>query len=180
MMRWFAILVAAVLVVGLGAGSVKCRNELVALDVAAEAQWQQVESQLSRQHDLIPALVEITKGYASHERDTHTAIAAERAQGSPVPPAESPAEAATTLVRLLAVAEAYPDLKADRRFRDLQMEVSGTQNRVAVERHRYNELVAHYNARLRMLPWQLFAFELEEREFFEAEEADLEQPTVLF
>ena len=175
------IAVGIALLAAAAVGWAHLRNELVVLDVAAQTQWKQVENVLQRQHDLIPNLVEVTRGYAKHEREVLTQVADSRSRLLSAP-AKERVEAAvamdTALARLLAVGEAYPDLKADRRFRDLQFELAGAQNRIAVERKRYNELVGSFNARLRMLPWSLVASGFSEREYYSPPAESLAQPNV--
>lgn len=175
------IAVGIALLAAAAVGWAHLRNELVVLDVAAQTQWKQVENVLQRQHDLIPNLVEVTRGYAKHEREVLTQVADSRSRLLSAP-AKERVEAAvamdTALARLLAVGESYPDLKADRRFRDLQYELAGAQNRIAVERKRYNELVGSFNARLRMFPWILAASGFNEREFYSPPAESLAQPNV--
>jgi LemA protein len=154
-----------------GASVVGFQNDLVALSTAVDSQWQQVENQLVRQHDLIPNLVEVTRAYAEHESNVFREVTDARGRYEQAAGDSRVKEASgvqSTLVRLFAVAEAYPQLRADGRFRDLQIELAGTQNRIALERSRYNEIVGEYNARLRMLPWSIFAAGYAPKAYFEA------------
>jgi len=175
------IAVGIALLAAAAGGGVYLRNELIALDVATQTQWKQVENALQRQHDLIPNLMEVARAYAKHEREVFIHVADSRSRLLSAP-AKEQVEAAIALdravARLLAVGEAYPELKADRRFRDLQFELAGAQNRIAVERQRYNELVGTFNARLRMFPWSLVAFGFSEREFYSPPAESLAQPNV--
>ncbi len=136
-------------------------NRLVALDEARESQWAQVESVLQRRFDLIPNLVETVRGYADHEREVLSEVTRLRSQWGAAKTVEEKAEAATglqsALARLLVVAERYPDLKADRGFQNLQYELAGTENRINVERQRYNEAVRNYNTAIRQFPGSLVA-----------------------
>jgi LemA protein len=175
---WIAILAACV-ALGAGYGSVRIRNELVALDVAVETQWQQVENQLQRRHELLPKLVAVAQRYAAHEKDTLERLAASRAAYTSGDAGAKPrlaGELDGALVHVLALAESYPDLKADRQYGDLAYEIAGTQNRIALERQRYNEIVGQRNARLRQLPWSLFRGSMLERDFYEPPRETLADP----
>lgn len=161
-------------------------NNLVQLDEGVNNSWAQVENQLQRRYDLIPNLVETVKGYAAHEREVLTEVTRARAS---VGGAKTPTELmqanndlSNALARLLVVVERYPDLKADQRFRDLQIELAGTENRIAVERRRYNETVRTLNQKVRSFPTNLIAgmFGFEKRDYFEAPEAAQEAPKVDF
>src|SRR5437016_14345526 len=118
-------------------------NEMVAMKERVEAAWAQVENQLQRRNDLIPNLVEVTKGYATHEREIFDHVADARARliagGTREQRIEAANELSGALGRLLAIAERYPDLKANQQFARLSDELAGTENRIAVERMRYNE-----------------------------------------
>jgi len=161
-------------------------NNLVALDEGVNNSWAQVENVLQRRYDLIPNLVETVKGYASHEREVLTEVTKARAS---VGGAQTPSEImqannqlTNALSRLLLVVERYPDLKANQNFRDLQLELSGTENRIAVERRRYNDTVRTYNQKVRSFPTNILAgmFGFEKRDYFEAPEAAQEAPKVDF
>lgn len=178
-----AILVLVVLIVF----SVKgVYNNLVTLDESVNNSWAQVENQLQRRMDLIPNLVNTVKGYAEHEREVLTEVTKARAS---VANANTPEEAMTAnnelsgaLARLLVVVEQYPNLKADQTFIKLQDELAGTENRIAVERRRYNETVREINQKIRSFPTVLFAGLLgfEKRGYFEAPESAKQAPTVDF
>jgi LemA protein len=161
-------------------------NNLVHLDEGVNNSWAQVENQLQRRYDLIPNLVETVKGYAAHEREVLTEVTRARAS---VGGAKTPTELmqanndlSNALARLLVVVERYPDLKADQRFRDLQIELAGTENRIAVERRRYNDTVRTFNQKVRSFPTNMIAgmFGFEKRDYFEAPEAAQEAPKVDF
>jgi LemA protein len=161
-------------------------NRLVKSDEGVKAAWAQVETQLQRRLDLIPNLVETVKGYASHERETLQAVVEARSR---VAGATSVSEQAAAneqlsgaLARLLVVVEQYPNLKADQTFIRLQDELAGTENRIAVERRRYNETARDYNVQIRSFPTVLFAGALgfKGATLFQAEEGAARAPKVDF
>jgi LemA protein len=182
---WVALVCMALLVALSGGGvyaGVRLRNELVALDVAVDTQWKQVENQLQRQHDLLPKLAAVTRRYAEHEAGILEKLAEARAAYVGASAAQRPriaGEVDGVLSNVLALAESYPDLKADAQFRDLSYEIAGTQNRIALERMRYNEIVGLLNARLRQLPWSLLAAGIESAEFYEAPREKLADPELV-
>lgn len=161
-------------------------NRLVSLQEAIASAWAQVQSQLQRRNDLVPNLVEVTKGYARHETEIFTRIADARAAMLSAGTREQQIEAADqmsgALGRLLAIAERYPDLKADRQFARLSDELAGTENRIAVERMRYNEAVREYNTTVKRFPTVLYAGALgfKEERYFEAAPGAKEVPKVDF
>jgi LemA protein len=149
--------------------------------VAVDSQWSQVENQLERQHDLIPKLLTLTRAYAEHERGVFEKLADARSRYLQAPPGQKPSEARSVdmaFAEVLLVAERYPDLKADQQFRDLSYEIAGTQNRIALERKRFNDLVALHNARIRQVPWRLLAVDMEARAFYAPPEGGLSDPKV--
>ncbi|MEI8242154.1 MAG: LemA family protein [bacterium] len=158
-MKPLLVLIGLVAVVAIGA--VMYRNGLIARDEAVRANWSQVDTQLQRRADLIPNLVATVKGYASHEKEIFERIAEARshllAAPGPAAKAEASAEMNSWLGRLLAIAENYPNLKADGSFIRLQDELAGTENRIAVARTRYNDGVRIFNAAIRGFPGSLFA-----------------------
>ena len=178
------VLVVLVVLVGLFFwlgynGLVKRRNQV-------DNAWSQIDVQLKRRHDLIPNLVETVKGYAAHERGTFEAVTAARAnainaQGAP---AQAQAENALTgaLKSLFAVAEAYPDLKANQNFLNLQEELTSAEDRIAYARQFFNDSVLSYNTQIQKFPTVLLAgmFHFEKREFFDAAPEDTETPQVQF
>ena len=131
-------------------------NRFVSQEEAVKAQWAQVQNQLQRRNDLIPNLVETVKGYASHEKEVFQQIAESRAKLSGAQtPADTIAAAnqqSAALARLLVIVEQYPNLKANEQFNRLSDELAGTENRIAVERMRYNERVQEYNTSRRQFP----------------------------
>jgi len=172
-------LVALLLAAGGTYSWIRLRNELVALDVAVDTQWKQVENQLERQHDLLPKLAAVARRYAAHEAGVLEKLAAARAAYAGANADAKPRLAGQVdgvLANVLALAESYPDLKADQQFRDLSYEIAGSQNRIALERQRYNEIVGVLNARLRQVPWSLVADGLESASFYEAPREQLADP----
>ena len=136
-------------------------NQLVALRENCSASWAQVETVLQRRYDLIPNLVETVRGYAKHEKAVLEEVTRLRSQWGAAKTTEEKAQAATQLEagigRLLLVVERYPDLKASANFRDLQTQLEGTENRIAIERQRYNDAVRAYNIRVQQFPASLVA-----------------------
>jgi LemA protein len=161
-------------------------NKFVGQEEAIKAQWAQVENQLQRRNDLIPNLVETVKGYAQHEESVYKDIADARTQLlNAKSPEESIAAAnrqSSALGRLLAVVENYPQLKANEQFNRLMDELAGTENRLAVERMRYNERVQEYNTSRRQFPANLTAkvFSFKEYPFFQAPPDAKTVPKVTF
>lgn len=161
-------------------------NRFVGQEEAIKAQWAQVENQLQRRNDLVPNLVETVKGYAAHEKEVFADIADSRARlagaGNPEETIAAANAQSSALARLLAVVENYPQLKANEQFNRLMDELAGTENRIAVERMRYNERVQEYNTARRQFPSNITAgiFGFEEYPFFEAPEAAKEVPKVNF
>src|SRR5687767_15256832 len=149
-------------------------NRFVTQEEAIKAQWAQVQNQLQRRNDLIPNLVETVKGYAQHEQQVFSDIAAARskllAARSPEETIAAANQQTSALGRLLAVVENYPQLKANEQFNRLMDELAGTENRIAVERMRYNETVQAYNTSRRQFPANLTArmFGFKEYPLFEA------------
>jgi LemA protein len=140
---------------------VSINNRLVALQENSHTAWGQVETVLQRRYDLIPNLVNTVKGYAKHEKDVLEEVTRLRSQWGSAKTVDEKVKAAGqlegTLSRLLLVAEQYPDLKANANFHDLQYELAGTENRIAVERQRYNEAARDYNTAVRQFPGSLVA-----------------------
>ncbi len=161
-------------------------NRLVLLDEGVTAAWAQVENQLQRRFDLIPNLVNTVKGYAEHEKEVLTAVtnARSRVGSAQTIPDKMGANRQLTsaLGRLLVVMENYPNLKADQNFLALQSQLEGTENRIAVERRRYNEATRVYNTSVRQFPNTIFAnmFGFERKPLFEADEAAQKVPEVKF
>jgi LemA protein len=182
---WVAIIIVAIIVVLLLV-VVAMFNKLVRLRNRAENAWAQVDVQLRKRYDLIPNLVETVKGYASHERETFEAVTAARTAAQQAQGVQQQAQAENMLTaalgRLFAVAEAYPELQADENFRQLQDELAGTENRIAVSRQVYNDTVLTYNNAIQTFPGVVLAgpFGFAKREFFETDETQREAPRVDF
>ena len=183
--KFLGIVILIVAVVGLIAFGTY--NGLVAKDEAVASAWAQVETVLQRRYDLIPNLVSTVKGYAKHESAIFDEVARLRSQWADAKGPEARVQAAgqleTGLGRLIAVAENYPQLKADANFRSLQDELAGTENRVSVERQRYNSAIQTYNTAVRKFPGNVLAgmFGLNIRTgYFKADEGAAKAPTVQF
>jgi len=161
-------------------------NRFVGEEEAIKTQWSQVENQLQRRNDLIPNLVETTKGFAQHEEGIYKDIADARsrllAAQSPEEKIQAANQTTTALGRLLAVVENYPQLKANEQFNRLMDELSGTENRIAVERMRYNEAVLKYNTDRRQFPQNVTAkiFSFKEYPLFQAPAEAKQVPKVNF
>jgi LemA protein len=175
-----ALIVLVVLFFWLGYNSlVKRRNRV-------DNAWSQIDVQLKRRHDLIPNLVETVKGYAAHERETLEAVTNARANAinAQTPQAQAQAENALTgaLKSLFAVSEAYPDLKANQNFLNLQEELTASEDRVAYARQFYNDSVLNYNDKIQQFPTVVLAgmFNFTKREFFDAAPEDTAPVQVQF
>jgi len=175
------------IVVIFGAWFVAGYNKVARLDEAVEASWRQVDTVLQRRYDLIPNLVNTVKGYASHEREVFTDVTKLRSQWASAQSESEKIEAAqgmeSAISRLLLVAENYPDLKASQNFQSLQTQLEGTENRIAVQRMRYNEAVRKFNTYIRTLFGSFFANLRGLKEpapYFEAGEEAREVPEVQF
>jgi LemA protein len=182
---WLVLLVVFVLIPGcLG---VSAYNRLVQHQEGVEESWAQVENVLQRRYDLIPNLVNTVKGYASHERELIEEVTRLRSQWGEAKSIDAKVGAANQLEgalgRLMVVLERYPDLKANQNFLKLQDELAGTENRIAVERRRYNQTVRDYNVMVRRFPSNIVAAltGFEKRDiYFEATEGAEKPPTVQF
>jgi len=152
-------------------------NRLIKLNIAVDEAFAQIEVQLKRRSDLIPNLVETVKGYAKHEQSTFDAVVTARAKATTATTVADTAAADGMLTQalrgLLAVAEAYPDLKASANFMSLQEELSTTENKVAFSRQFYNDNVRSLNTAVKTIPTNFFAgfAKVDEREFYEVDEA---------
>lgn len=170
-------------------------NNLATASQEVESAWANVETQYQRRSDLIPNLVNTVKGYAAHESETLESVMAARAaatsitlDGSNMTPAQFEQYAAaqsgvtSALGRLIAVAENYPDLKANQNFLELQSQLEGTENRITVERQRYNDVVKSFNKKVVTFPKNVIAgmFGFSAKEFFKASESAQAAPVVQF
>ncbi|MDD5166849.1 MAG: LemA family protein [Candidatus Omnitrophica bacterium] len=162
-------------------------NSIVSMHENITARWAQVENQLQRRNDLIPNLVNTVKGYTTHEKTVFEEVTNARSQWAKAATVDDKVKAATAvdsaLSRLLLVVENYPNLKADQTFLALMDELSGTENRIAVERMRYNEAVRSYNVTVRMFPGNIVAAQFGYKpasEYFKAEAKAKAVPEVNF
>jgi LemA protein len=182
------ILIALAIIAAIAAiGVMGLYNGMVSKHEAITAKWAQVENQLQRRADLIPNLVNSVKGYASHERTVFEEVTKARSQWANASGIDDKVKAASgmdsAIARLLVVAENYPELKADQTFLRLMDELSGTENRIAVERMRYNEAVRDFNVTVRMFPGNVVAGIFGYKpatEYFKAEERAKAVPEVKF
>jgi LemA protein len=171
-----ALIVVVVLVVLIGIYLMVSYNGLVSLRNKIENAWAQIDVQLRRRYDLIPNLVETVKGYAAHERETLDAVVKARNAGisaaGPHDQAEAENQITGALRQLFALSEAYPDLKANQNFGQLQEELTGTEGRIAYARQFYNDTVYRYNTKIQSFPQNILAnmFRFREREYFQADD----------
>lgn len=174
---WIALIIIVGLVLVGALMLIGGYNSLVRLRNQVRNAWSQIDVQLKRRHDLIPNLVETAKGYMKHERETLEGItnARSRAMGADSIPkkAEAEGELSNFLSRFFAVAENYPDLKANQNFLALQEELTSTENKISFARQAYNDSVLNYNNKTEMFPSSILAsmFNFEKRDFFEIEDS---------
>ena len=180
------LLVLVALVVVVAIYGVAKYNGLVGLRNKIEGSYAQIDVQLNRRHDLIPNLVETVKGYANHERATLEAVVQARNQATAAQGVADKAQAENVLSgalkSLFAVAEAYPDLKANQGFQQLQTELASTEDRIAYSRQYYNDVVRSYNEGIQKFPANLLAntFHFTQREYFAADEPSRQNVQVDF
>lgn len=196
-MKAFLVVLGVIAVLGFGliAWGIGVNNQLVGLDEAVNSAWAQVENVYQRRLDLIPNLVETVKGYAAHESGTFIAVteARSRAAGTISKDVvsdpekfrqfqESQSQLSSALSRLMVVVEQYPDLKANQNFLDLQAQLEGTENRITVERGRFNEAAQAFNTFARKFPASLIAGMrgFKNKEYFKAEAGAAQAPKVQF
>ena len=193
-MKKSTIIILAVIAV-VAVWAVTGYNRLVKADEAVSTAWSNVENQYQRRADLIPNLVNTVKGYAAHEKETLDAVVAARTRATQVAVdaenltpemlqeyQKAQNEVGTALGRLIAIAEAYPDLKANANFLELQAQLEGTENRISVERRNFNEAAKSYNTSIRTFPRSILAgmFGFEKRPYFEAQKGMENAPVVQF
>jgi len=180
------LIVAGIVVALLLFQGVSVYNGIIRKDVAVNEKWGQVQNVLQRRADLIPNLVQTVKGYAAHEKEVFEYVAAARAKlagaRTPEDTMKANAEVSSALSRLLLVVENYPLLKADQTFLRLMDELAGAENRIAVERMRYNEAIGTFNTAIRVFPANIIAGigGFGAKPFFEAETKAKEVPKVEF
>ncbi len=170
-------------------------NKMVEMDEQVSSSWSQVENVYQRRADLIPNLVNTVKGYASHEQETLEGVIEARSKATSVnvnPENLNPETLqqfnqaqqglSSALSRLMVVVERYPDLKANQSFLDLQAQLEGTENRIAVERRKFNETTQTYNAYIRKFPRVIYAgwFGFDKKSYFEAQQGAEKAPEVQF
>lgn len=170
-------------------------NNMVNLDEGVKQSWSQVENVYQRRADLIPNLVNTVKGYAAHEQETFTAVIEARSKATSTTIDAGNMDAASiqkfqqaqdglssALSKLMVVVERYPDLKANQNFLDLQAQLEGTENRIAVERRKFNQTTQGYNAYIRKFPRVIYAgwFGFEKKNYFEAQQGAEKAPEVQF
>jgi LemA protein len=176
--------IAILIIFILGGSVIGWRNKLVGLDEQVKKSWANVENQLQRRMDLIPNLVATVKGYAAHENEVLTNVTKARASvagaGTPQEKIDANNQLTSALSRLLMVVEKYPDLKANQNFLALQDELAGTENRISVERTRYNEAANAFNATRRKIPYSIFAGGFPQAPYFKAATEAKEAPKVSF
>jgi len=187
------IVIAIVAIVAIW--GVSAYNGLVRMDEGVSTAWSNVENQYQRRADLIPNLVNTVKGYAAHEKETLEAVMSARSKATQMTiDAENltpeklkeyqkaQGEIGSALGRLLAITEAYPDLKANENFKELQAQLEGTENRISVERRNFNETARSYNTAIRTFPKTIIAgmCGFDKRPYFEAEEGANKAPEVKF
>lgn len=148
-------------------------NRIVSLNVRCDNAWASIDNQLKRRTDLIPNLVEITKGYAKYESETLEKIVSLRAN-SISEKAKQSEEVSKSLTNLLAISENYPELKADKLFSNLQIELVGTEDKIAYARQFYNDTVQHFNTTIMMFPNNILAnmLKFKEKEYFKVSDED--------
>lgn len=189
---WIGIGIVALLVIY----GINVNNSLVNKEEAVDQSWAQVENQYQRRSDLIPNLVNTVKGAANFEQETLNSVVEARSRATSIQVnsedlndpqklqqfQQAQAQLSGALSRLLVTVERYPELKANQNFRDLQVQLEGTENRIATERMRYNNAVRDYNTSTRRFPGNIFAGLLgfDDKAYFEAEEGAEETPEVTF
>ena len=180
------VIIGIVVIIAVGCAIAGVYNNLVTLRNRIDNAWQNIDTQLQRRNDLIPNLVETVKGYAAHEKGTLEAVISARnaAASASTPDEKMAADNVLTgaLRQLFAVAEAYPDLKANTNFTQLQTTLEDTENKISYARQSYNDCVLNYNNGIQTFPGNIFAgiFQFKERSGFETDTAAREVPQVKF
>ena len=192
---YIVIGVIIVIVIGIFMWFKGSYNQMVTRSENVSSQWSNVENQYQRRLDLIPNLVNTVKGYAEHEQNTLTQVVEARAKATQMRVNfdqldeqtiqkfnNMQGELSSALSRLMAISEQYPDLKANENFKELQAQLEGTENRISVERKRFNDTARAYNTAIRTFPRNLLAgmFGFDKRPYFESEEGADKAPKVEF
>jgi LemA protein len=192
---WIILAIIAVVVILIYSSVKGTFNSMVTMDEAVSASWAQVENVYQRRADLIPNLVNTVKGYAAHEQETLQSVIEARSKATSVTidPTNMDTQAlqqfqsaqdglSSALSRLMVVVEKYPDLKANQNFLDLQAQLEGTENRIAVERRKFNDSARAFNTYIRKFPKNIYAsiFNFETKAYFEAEKGAEKAPEVSF
>lgn len=192
---WIILIVVAVIIIGFIMSAIGSYNNMVTKDEGVTGQWAQVENVYQRRADLIPNLVNTVKGYAAHEKGTLEGVVNARAKATQttIDPSKLNAESiaafskaqnglSSALSKLMVVVERYPDLKANQNFLELQAQLEGTENRITVERKKFNDTAKDYNTYIRKFPKNLYAgmFGFEKKDYFEGQEGSEVAPTVEF
>lgn len=192
---WVTIIVIAVIALFFYSSIKGNYNKMVAMDEGVKSQWAQVENVYQRRADLIPNLVNTVKGYAEHEQETLTEVVEARAKATSttIDPTNLNAEniqafqqaqsgLSSALSKLMVVVERYPDLKANQNFLELQAQLEGTENRITVERQKFNNSAQTFNTFIKQFPKNIYAniFGFEEKAYFKAQENASEAPKVEF
>ncbi|MCB2194910.1 MAG: LemA family protein [Bacteroidetes bacterium] len=192
---WVTIIVIAVIALFFYSSIKGNYNKMVAMDEGVKSQWAQVENVYQRRADLIPNLVNTVKGYAEHEKETLTEVVEARAKATSttIDPTNLNAEniqafqqaqsgLSSALSKLMVVVERYPDLKANQNFLELQAQLEGTENRITVERQKFNNSAQAFNTFIKQFPKNIYAnmFGFEEKAYFKAQENASEAPKVEF
>lgn len=192
---WITIIVIAVIALFFYSSIKGNYNKMVAMDEGVKSQWAQVENVYQRRADLIPNLVNTVKGYAEHEQETLTGVVEARAKATSttIDPSNLNAEniqafqqaqsgLSSALSKLMVVVERYPDLKANQNFLELQAQLEGTENRITVERQKFNNSAQAFNTFIKQFPKNIYAnmFGFEEKAYFKAQENASEAPKVEF
>lgn len=194
-MKRTTLIIVLVVVAAVVAYGVSVYNSLAKASQEVSSAWSNVEAQYQRRADLIPNLVNTVKGYAAHESETLQSVVAARAEATSITVdganmtaeqfenyVQAQGKVTSALGRLIAVAESYPELKANQNFLELQAQLEGTENRIAVERQRYNEVVKSFNNRVVTFPNNLLAsmFGFSAKEYFAAQQGTDVAPVVEF
>lgn len=193
--KWLIIGIIALVILLIFSSIKRSYNKMVTMDEGVNGAWSQVENVYQRRAALIPNLVNTVKGYAEHEKETLMGVIEARAKATAVNINSDKLDAnaiqqfqqaqdglSSALSKLMVVVERYPDLKASENFRDLQAQLEGTENRIAVERRKFNETVKTYNKFIRLFPKNIYAsiFGFDARDYFKAEKGAEKAPEVKF